>query len=257
MPSAWRKSFRFQNTTHFKEYFNMRYFGGKGTIADEICMLINQWMDRGQEFLEPFVGSAWIVRGIKSKRRHASDTNPYLIEMYRALQKGWVPPTHFTPDQYEKLKEDKDSDPPLAGFIGTFCSFGGMWFAGLAKDAKKANYVKAAAKGCIKLVPEIRDVDFQCQSYDDWSPDGSFIYCDPPYADTGQSYFSTKFDSEAFWAKMREWSKNNIVIISEYKAPEDFKVVAQYRVRMKLNRDFRNEKVFSLNERYDPFEGIF
>jgi site-specific DNA-adenine methylase len=46
----------------------MRYFGGKGTIADEICMMINQWMKPGQEFLEPFVGSAWIVRDINLHR---------------------------------------------------------------------------------------------------------------------------------------------------------------------------------------------
>lgn len=235
----------------------MRYFGGKGTIANEICMLINQWMDRGQEFLEPFVGSAWIVRDIKTRRRHASDTNPYLIAMYKALQKGWIPPTHFKQSEYDTLKSDMDFDPALTGFIGAFCSFGGMWFAGLAKDNKKTNYVKSAAKGVLKIVPQIRDVDFQCVSYDEWQPDGAFVYCDPPYADTGQSYFSTSFDTERFWDTMRKWSKNNIVIISEYKAPEDFKCVAEYRVRMKLNSEFRTEKVFSLNEKYDPFGGIF
>jgi DNA adenine methylase len=236
----------------------MRYFGGKGTIANEICMLINQWMDRGQEFLEPFVGSAWIVRDIKTKYRHASDTNPYLIAMYQALQEGWIPPTHFNQSEYDALKANKEeADPALVGFIGAFCSFGGMWFAGLAKDSKKTNYVKAAAKGCLDLVPGIRDVNFQCQSYDEWGVDGAFIICDPPYADTGQSYFSTSFDTDKFWDTMREWSKNNIVIISEYKAPSDFKCVAEYRVRMKLNSEIRTERVFSLNEKYDPFGGIF
>jgi DNA adenine methylase len=245
----------------------MRYFGGKGTIANEICMLINQWMDRGQVFLEPFVGSAWIVRDIKTKCRYASDTNPYLIAMYQALQKGWIPPTHFNQSEYDALKANKEeADPALVGFIGAFCSFGGMWFAGLAKVptisrdrmvGRNREYVKAAAHGCLKLVPSIRDVVFGCRSYDDWKPKNAFIYCDPPYADTGQSYFSTSFDTDKFWDTMREWSKNNIVIISEYKAPEDFKCVAEYRVRMKLNSEFRTEKVFSLNEKYDPFGGIF
>ena len=221
----------------------MRYFGGKGTIADEICMLINQWMDRGQEFIEPFVGAAWIVRDIRSKNRTASDTNPYMIAMYKALQNGWVPPSHFNQSEYENLKKYKEeADPALVGFIGHFCSFGGMWFAGLAKDSKKANYVKSAAKGALKLVPKIRTVNFKCQSYDEYEPKGAFIYCDPPYADTGQSYFtqcnedaaakrdrlgtgknSNKFDSEKFWETVRRWSEDNIVIISEYKAPDDFK----------------------------------
>ena len=100
-------------------------------------------------------------------------------------------------------------------------------------------------------------LNFKCCSYDFWNPKGAFIYCDPPYADTGQSYFSTKFDSDKFWETVRKWSKNNIVIVSEYKAPDDFKCVAEYRVRMKLNSDMRTERVFSLNEKHDPFKGVF
>jgi len=234
----------------------MRYFGGKGTIAEPICEMINQWMKPGQGFLEPFVGSAWIVRNVAAKHRFASDTNPYLIAMYQALQKGWVPPTHFSEDEYKALKEEPDTDPALAGFIGHFCSFGGMWFQGIAKDAKKHNYIKMAAKTVLKMAQDIWGVDFRCKSYDEWKPKNAFIYCDPPYADTGQAYFSTQFDSEKFWDTMRKWSENNIVIISEYKAPDDFKCIAEYRVRMKLNTEMRTEKVYSKHA-YDPFGGIF
>lgn len=235
----------------------MRYFGGKGTIADPICNMINQWMKPGQEFIEPFVGSAWIVRDVTAKRRFASDTNPYLIAMYKALQNGWVPPTHFNESEYKALKANKEeADPALVGFIGHFCSFGGMWFAGLAKDAKKVNYVKGASRTVLKMAKDIWGVNFNCISYDDWMPKNAFIYCDPPYADTGQEYFSTSFDSEKFWEVMRRWSENNTVIISEYKAPDDFKCIAEYRVRMKLNTEMRTERVFSKHT-YDPFGGIF
>lgn len=240
----------------------MRYFGGKGTIADQITAMINQWMKPGQEFLEPFVGSAWIVRDVKSKRRFASDTNPFLIAMYKALQEGWIPPTHVSEAEYADLKRQSDEDisfcpdPALVGFVGHFCSFGGMWYAGMAKDSKKNNYVKAAAKNVLKMVDKIWDVDFHCMSYDEWMPEGAFVYCDPPYADTGQEYFSTSFDSEKFWNVMRQWSERNIVIISEYKAPDDFPCIAEYRVRMKLNSEMRTEKVFS-QHKYDPFGGIF
>jgi site-specific DNA-adenine methylase len=148
-----------------------------------------------------------------------------------------------------------------------------MWFAGLATDAQKVNYVKAAARGCVRLAPYIRDVEFRCCSYDEWKPDGAFIYCDPPYAGVGQEYFGlakkASFDSDKFWETMRKWSENNVVVISEYKAPDDFKIVAEYRVYCHLNRSSKNgyaasnpkknrsEKVFSLNKKYDPFEGIF
>jgi site-specific DNA-adenine methylase len=56
-----------------------------------------------------------------------------------------------------------------------------------------------------------------------------FIYCDPPYAYTK---FPIKyrrdvkhydvFNNEHFWDVMREWSKNNFVVISEITAPDDF-----------------------------------
>ena len=31
-----------------------------------------------------------------------------------------------------------------------------------------------------------------------------------------------EFDNEKFWNKMREWSKHNIVFVSEVSAPDDF-----------------------------------
>ena len=133
---------------------------------------------------DPFVGSAFIVRNVKAKRRFASDTNPFLIAMYKALQAGWHPPTtHITEAEYTNLKKQAGEDiafcpdPALVGFVGHFCSFGGMWFAGLAKDNKKhkivdptKNYVKAAWKVVHKMADKLWGVDFQCMSYDEFAP---------------------------------------------------------------------------------------
>lgn len=242
----------------------MRYFGGKGTVADQLCTLINQWMKPGQLFIEPFVGSGWIVRGIRSQKRMASDTNKYLIAMYKALQNGWVPPTSVSQSEYEALKEKVDAPgtmitpglPELIGFVGHFCSFGGMWFSCLAKDGRR-DYIGEAARGVLKIVPQIKNVEFKCCDYNHYIPSGAFIYCDPPYDSTNQPYYSKKFDSLKFWDTVRQWSKNNIVIVSEYNAPEDFTCIEEIRVRMKMNSELRFEKVFSLNEKYDPFGGIF
>ena len=44
----------------------------------------------------------------------------------------------------------------------------------------------------------------------------------PPYENTNKYYAVDKFDSKKFWDNVRRWSKHNIVIVSEFKAPKDF-----------------------------------
>lgn len=39
------------------------------------------------------------------------------------------------------------------------------------------------------------------------------------------SYSTGNFDHDKFWNIMRKWSKNNVVIISEFRAPKDFKCI--------------------------------
>lgn len=51
---------------------------------------------------------------------------------------------------------------------------------------------------------------------------------------------------------MREWSKNNTIIISEYKAPEDFKCVGYIKTKTDINnkngkKSERIEKLFQYN----------
>lgn len=58
-------------------------------------------------------------------------------------------------------------------------------------------------------------------------PDESIIYCDPPYQDT-EEYSEGGFNHDEFWDWVREKSKTHKVYISEYKAPDDFKIVLQF-----------------------------
>lgn len=60
----------------------------------------------------------------------------------------------------------------------------------------------------------------------------SVIYCDPPYAGTAK-YKEGDFDHVAFWQWCRE--QRNPVFVSEYKAPDDFKVVAEFKYISKLS----------------------
>lgn len=98
-------------------------------------------------------------------------------------------------------------------------------------------------------------VSFESKSYLDYSPEGMIIYCDPPYANTDTGGYRAnkgKFDSGLFWETMRDWSKNNTVIISEYVAPDDFKCIAEFpqhvsSVRSSKGREKITERLFKLD----------
>ena len=70
------------------------------------------------------------------------------------------------------------------------------------------------------------------KSYDDIHiDDNSIIYCDPPYNNTAQ-YVTGDFDSNAFFDWCRK--QKELVVVSEYDAPEDFQCVANFNRRSKL-----------------------
>ena len=67
----------------------------------------------------------------------------------------------------------------------------------------------------------------------------SVIYCDPPYAGTAE-YKEGAFNHAAFWQWCR--TQNNPVFVSEYNAPDDFKIVAEFNHRSTLS-PINNAKV--------------
>ena len=76
---------------------------------------------------------------------------------------------------------------------------------------------------------------------------GCLIYCDPPYHGTTQYGANKEFYYNKFWNWIREVSKNNIVLISEYSAPEDFKCIFEKTLTTILDKNSRKqdtEKLF-------------
>ena len=95
------------------------------------------------------------------------------------------------------------------------------------------------------------------KSYDDIHiEDNSIIYCDPPYSNTAQ-YVTGDFDSNAFF----EWCRKQkeLVVVSEYEAPDDFQCVANFNRRSKLQggtkgKGCRNtERLFVRRNQMDMF----
>ena len=76
------------------------------------------------------------------------------------------------------------------------------------------------------------------------------VYCDPPYKGTKQYANATEFDYDLFWETMRKWSKNNIVIISEENAPDDFMCIWEKPVSRSIKAADKSksiEKLFVYN----------
>lgn len=114
----------------------MQYLGGKSKISKEIATLIDNNLTNEREnervFVSLFCGSCAIESKVNADVKILNDKHPYLIAMWRALQDGWNPPEEISKEQYKYIKEHKDEDMALSGFVGFGCSFGGKWFGGLA-----------------------------------------------------------------------------------------------------------------------------
>lgn len=228
----------------------MQYLGGKYRTSKTIIDFILLGETHHSVYLEPFVGGASVLEKIPSTfKRLASDVNPYLISLYKAVQRGWDPPKNVTEDEYLKAKNTEEFPKYLKGFIGVGCSFGGKWFGGYARSGKR-NYAENARNSLIKLRSKIKDVKFKCISYDKLDPFGCIIYCDPPYVGTTKyNILSENFNYELFWNTMRNWAKRNTIYISEYIAPEDFKCVLEIKTKTDLHtktgKEERIEKLWT------------
>lgn len=229
----------------------MQYLGGKKRIAKQLAEFLNSKLNGYKYYLEPFVGSAAVIEKVNHKIRIGCDKNEYLIQLFLALQNGWIPPKELSEEQYNYIKEHKDEDKVLTAFAGFGCSFSGKWFGGYCRDKKtERNYALNAHNTLLAQLPLIKTVYFKQADYRTLNPKNALIYCDPPYCSTTKYDALPAFDSGLFWEKMIEWSKVNLVYISEYVAPEDFECVLEIETRTDLKNSSgkmipRVEKLFT------------
>lgn len=206
----------------------MQYMGGKSRIAKYIAAEINKVRKPGQLVWDAFCGGLSVSVALsKHGPVLSTDANAALINLYKAVQNGWEPPTEVSKETWMAAKSLPDTDP-MKAFCGFGCSFGGVWFAGYVSNhgsrVRKATgklehqwYHRAASTGLI------RDCNGQYENIDFSSSQPRvsdfIIYCDPPYAGTSGYAGGPDFDSDAFIAKIREWSKYVDVFVSEYHLP--------------------------------------
>jgi DNA adenine methylase len=209
------------------------YNGGKKRMADEIYnVLISLESKTGHknlQYLEPFCGMCSVLLKFAVNEPHrklnASDANPDMILLWNAIKTGWKPPSKCTRTLYDNLK-NSNKHSALRGFIGIVCSYSAAFF-----HSFRDNYIPGSAniscrrgsKQLINCTKHLSNAKFKCQNYNNINPKNMLIYCDPPYRNNKitNPYFK-HFDSDAFWELMRIWSRRNIVVVSEYTAPNDF-----------------------------------
>lgn len=215
----------------------MRYLGGKCRIAKPISELILQKKENTKTFVSLFCGSCAIETKLAPHFENVicNDLHPYLIAMYQALQNGYDLPENISEEQYRYIREHKDEDKALAGFVGFACSFGAKWFGGYARDKRGDNYAKQCRNAIMRDFENLKTAKFTCADYRSVDiPDGSIVYADPPYAGVA-GYSTGRFDSTEFWEYMRKISEKNTVFISELQAPDDFVCVWAKQILRTLN----------------------
>lgn len=236
----------------------MQYQGSKNKLSKHIVPILQKIIDENKisNYIEPFVGGANMIDKIKCDCRIGYDNNKYLIELLKYNRDNNIDIETISYEEYYKVKEsykneDKKYDDWYVGLVGFCGSFGAKWWGGYARRNPKGDKVydvpSEAIKSVTKQKDSLKDISFECKDYQSIEiPSNSLIYCDPPYENTTK-YGNNTFNHEEFWQWVREVSKTNTVIVSEYNAPNDFKCIWEKEHKTSLDvgsQKVRVEKMF-------------
>lgn len=245
------------------------YYGGKTLYSKDIAAFIEKACEgrRVDKYVEPFCGwcsviSQLVTNGkLRPKQFVASDYNKSLVQMWRGLsRRTWkVPDRVITKKEWLALKDAPPS--PLKAFVGVIYSFNGRYFSWYRVPLRPDSHRLQERADLLSKVK------FLHKKYDDpeyLQARNCVFYLDPPYQsrafeykhDTNSGAIATPtFDHAHFWDVARQLSKHNIVIVSEYTAPPDFKCVSTLEKRGQKNNQNVNcvsphpEKLFMYKPR--------
>jgi site-specific DNA-adenine methylase len=234
-----------------------RYTGGKAAIAgeihDAICSCEQKLIGKVQPYLEPFAGAMSVAfkfaLDVEDKCNDRSiticDANPDMTRLWTALKKGTLPPKYVNEAQYGSYKQSNSASRPMKGYVGSVFAFGGSMFGTYRGRVQSAAVTQKEGEGSynklMKVIPLLEHIDVKSsRSYDSFENlRGKTIYCDPPYETNSKfsNKFLSGFDHEHFWDVMRQWSKHNLVFISELSSnvPSDFKIVWSKIIKRSYN----------------------
>jgi site-specific DNA-adenine methylase len=235
------------------------YHGGKKRIGLDIANIIVELYNdlplkkrkKINKYCEPFCGMLGVFSHMITKltslendgiddltkltdfKFYGGDTNGSVIKMWNKLKKKyWSPPSECSKELFEYLKHNgKESSEK--GFIGFLWAYRSKYFISYFSNPGEGriNKNRDDVKHIGKILRNNKDnIKFTKGDYKQFSKfKNAIIYCDPPYSSSNQYYNDDRtqipFDNTEFWEWARNMSKNNLVIVSEYTAPNDFKQV--------------------------------
>jgi DNA adenine methylase len=231
--------------------------GSKSRIAKHIIPIIQNYIDDNDIniYVEPFVGGANVIDKIKCRHKFGYDINEYLIELLNAVKNKQELPIEVPREVYNSVRSNKDSFPKwYVGAVGFLASYNGRFFDGGFAQAgyegkRYRDYYAESKRNILEQADYFQDTYFGVLDYRNSilkNDKGLLIYCDPPYEGTKQFSNSKNFDHKEFWETMRNWSKNNIVLISEQNAPDDFECIWQQEVSRSIKSTDKSTSVEKL-----------
>lgn len=218
----------------------MVYVGSKNKIAKYILPYIHKSLKatKYNNYIEPFVGGANIIDKVKAKNKIGSDKNKYLIALFNKLKKNEINiPKYISKKEYELVKNYKHYYPDwYIGLVGHLASWAGMFFSQYIGDNPNRNYYKESVNNILNQLDDLRDITFINCNYTNWSDiKDSVIYCDPPYKGMKiYRHIDGISNYEEFYEFCKYIGKNNVVLISEYNMPNEFKLLETIKEKEKL-----------------------
>ena len=151
---------------------------------------------------------------------------------YSDVRKSWQNQDGKYPDWY-------------IGAVGFLASYNGKFFGGRAGIVKTKigtirNYYDEAKRNLLSQLPQLNDVIFGESDYrqlDMSQFKHGVIYCDIPYKNT--TGYQDSFNHVEFWQWAEECSKENIVLVSEQVAPDEWRSVWAKPVKRTLDNASR------------------
>ena len=217
----------------------MKYMGSKNRIYQYILPIILRHRKKGQIFYDVCCGGGNIIDKIKNPRI-GIDVDEYVIEALKLIRDNpeRLPKNNKETNEqiYEQMKTS--SDKAMKGYYGYALSYGGKWFGGWCRDsADKRDYIFEAYKNALWQSRKTQGAEFIHMNLFDLKPKpDSVLYVDPPYKGT-TGYRIEGFDYEKFWDWVDCISDINLVFISEYQAPDNFKKVWSTEICSSLTQD--------------------
>ena len=247
----------------------MVYQGSKNRISKFLVPIIQKYIDDNniKNYIEPMCGSCSIIEKIKCENKIAADVNDELIALLRYVKSDpflSIAPHDCNFEHYSEVRENRKQNTEkyskeYTALIGYCASYGGRYFdGGFARNSRTADRNSSTIKYRNNLknlksqALHLKDITFMCCDYKKFADyKDCLFYFDPPYKGTKQ-YSIQNINYDEFYDFLRQLSQNNIVLVSEYNMPNDFKCIWQRErnVQQKSDRvaaEKATEKLFIYN----------